>query len=168
MHGTDMGDPSSPTGAVALEQCEQIVGMFGSAGGLIYSIGFRTSLGRVYGPWGSTRGDPFSYPGVVYGFYGGEKWGSIAAIGAWVAILTPPPPPSPPLPASPPPPTRGMLKSPLFGASGDLTVEWDDGPSRDGQPCSNLYFDALMEEIIPNLFCASIQGRQAFSKHDCV
>jgi hypothetical protein len=133
MHGKDMGDHSSPAGALSLEKCEQLVGIFGASGSLLYSIGFNTSLGRVYGPWGTSRGESFAYPGIVYGFYGGEKWGCIGGIGAWVAPPGPPLVPPPSLAPSPPPlPTRGMSKSPLFGSSTGPFTSWDDGPSHAG------------------------------------
>jgi hypothetical protein len=135
MHGTDMGNASLPTASVNLERCEQLVGILGTSDSLVYSIGFNTSEGRVYGPWGSPLGKPFTYPGAVFGFFGAERWGCIAAIGVWVADLAtlfdslPPPSPVPP-----PPPTRGMSKSPVFGGNDGLNTPWDDGPSHEGSP----------------------------------
>jgi hypothetical protein len=134
MHGTDMGEPL-PAGAIQLEDCEHIVGIFGASESLVNSIAFNTSQGRVYGPWGSTNGDAFAYTGVVYGLFGGEKWGCIGAVGVWVALSPAPPrPPSPLSPLSPPLPTRGMSKSPLFGARSGVSTTWDDGPYHAGQP----------------------------------
>jgi hypothetical protein len=135
-----MGDPSPPAGALLLEQSEELLGIFGAGESLVHSIGFNTSRGRVYGPWGSIRGSPFAYAGVVYGIYGGEKWGCVGAIGVWVALLAPPSgPPSVTLPSPPPPPTRGTSKSPRFGASSGVDTVWDDGPSHGGKPCQSLH-----------------------------
>jgi hypothetical protein len=134
MHGTDMGDPSMPAGSVVLKDCEQIVTIYGTSASLVNAIGFNTSLGRVYGPWGTLKGATFAYPGAVYAFFGGEKCGCIGAIGAWVDPPGPPTqPPQPLSPSPPPPPTRGMSKSPLFGAGRGLNRVWDDGPSHTGK-----------------------------------
>jgi hypothetical protein len=152
MHGTDMGDNSLTAGAIQLDDCEQLSGIFGTSGSLVYSIGFNTSLGHVYGPWGSTQGQVFAYSGAIYGFFGGDKWGSIGALGAWVALSVPPVPPSPP--AHPPPPlaTRGMTKSPLFGGSGGVNTPWDDGPSHAGQ-APQVHDTIHMQECDISFYC---------------
>jgi hypothetical protein len=159
-HGTDMGEPRTPAGTVLLDPFEQVVGIIGTSESLVNSIGFNTSWGRAYGPWGSRTGSPFANPGTVYGFYGGNKWGCIGAIGTWVALVPPPSDPSSLMsPSPPPPPTRGTSKSPRFGSTAGFDTIWDDGPSHSGQPCPksctcHSYVSGFMTCISPTEHCA--------------
>jgi hypothetical protein len=121
--GLDYGNP--PTATVVLSPGEQITNVFGSAWWFIVSIGFTTSSGTVYGPWGDWNGgwSKFSLDGPVYGFYGGW-WGSdLSGIGIWTTNRTTTPPPTPNPGINP----RGMMRSRMFGGSLSTDSQWDDG-----------------------------------------
>jgi hypothetical protein len=63
---------------------ERFVNVFGTATGCsITSIGFKTTKGRTFGPWGSGFGGPFSVDGLVLGFYGALQKGAISGLGVW-------------------------------------------------------------------------------------
>ena len=107
------------------------------------SIGFRTSSGKQYGPYGqATLGTEWMHTGPIRGFYGALTYNIPRSLGFYVdATSTPPalpappsPPPSPP--ARPSPPNLGRIKSsvgagdPIGGAT---EVRWDDGPNYQGR-----------------------------------
>jgi hypothetical protein len=81
-HGNDYGE--QPSGTVLLAAAEQVNSIFGNADRYIRSIGFTTSSGAVFGPWGDTdAGRGYSISGPVYGLYGG-LWGDVlGSLGAW-------------------------------------------------------------------------------------
>jgi hypothetical protein len=124
--GNDFGEP--PAGTIVLVAGEQISSIFGNSDWGINSIGFSTSIGTVYGPWGGPRGSSYSVSGPVYGFYGG-LWGDVlGSFGIWT---TDPPQPPTPTPASNP---AGMMRSKMFGGSLPNDTLWDDGSSFAGNP----------------------------------
>jgi hypothetical protein len=108
-HGADYGEP--PLGTVVLGAGEQISSVFGTSEILIYSIGFTTSWGTVYGPWGGPTGYGFSIDGPVYGFYGGMANEILGSIGTWT---TDPLPAANPIPVPNP---DGMMRSKMFGGT---------------------------------------------------
>ncbi len=86
MHGTDNSTPSRPDGRVTLTNstAERVIRVLGTQiGSSITSIGFSTSRGRTFGPWGTGGGDPFSVDGQLLGFFGGLQDGNISGIGVW-------------------------------------------------------------------------------------
>lgn len=126
---------------------DPIVGVFGTYANegypgynrAITSIGFNMASGQQNGPYGTPYGNPFTFTGKAYGFFG-SGWNDaryITSIGVYTDPPTPPPapparPPPPPPPAngtSPPPAYNlGRIKSFLSGSAADGTY-WDDGPS---------------------------------------
>lgn len=94
----------------------------------IYSVGFRSSSGAQYGPYGGTTGTPFSYSPLL-GAWGTAFSGTrrLCTLGFWGTPSAPPPapplpvPPSPDLsqPSGPPPPqspAANRIQSPTFGS----------------------------------------------------
>ena len=55
---------------INLAERETIDFVSGTSGSIIYSLTLTTSLGRHYGPYGSTTGYPFGFSGPVLGFFG--------------------------------------------------------------------------------------------------
>ncbi len=101
-HGQVSG---TPAGNVVLSEQEQLTGMFGKAGPLISQLGFNSSRGTPYGPWGGgTSGFPFASGGPVVAIFGGTRAGCcpencLVALGVWMSnILAPPTVPAPPPP----------------------------------------------------------------------
>jgi hypothetical protein len=129
-------------GSFTLAPDEQIISVHGRSGVGLDSLGFTTSKGNIYGPWGGTGGGPYRINGPVCGFHGGRGNGGslLNAIGVWT-ISSPgsPPPPSKP----PPPPIPGMIQSPMFGGQSNLSSTWDDGASFAGHRPS----PALCEDV---------------------
>ncbi len=80
-HGNDYGE--APNVTIDFGTGEQITSIFGRAGRSINSIGFTTSTGTVYGPWGGREGDAFSIPGPVYGLHGGLQNDVLGSLGTW-------------------------------------------------------------------------------------
>jgi hypothetical protein len=80
-HGRVLGSPQS--GVVTLRQDEQLVGMAGDAVRQVRQLVLRSRL-ETYGPWGdnSTSSMVMVY-GAIVGFFGCNKNGYIAGIGAW-------------------------------------------------------------------------------------
>ncbi len=126
-HGADFGEP--PLGTVVLGAGEQIISIFGTSEVLIYSIGFTTSWGAVYGPWGGSTGYGFSIDGPVYGLYGGMANEIFGSIGIWTSDPLPEPSPTP----APNPP--GLMRSKMFGGSSLTDSRWDDGSQYPGNAC---------------------------------
>ncbi len=124
-HGADFGDP--PTGTVVLAVGEEITSIFGHTGYGIHSMGFTTSLGAIYGPWGQLENDEYLIAGPVYGFFGG-MWGDIlTSFGIWTTdprATTLRPAPNPP----------GMMRSIMYGGSSLPENQWDDGSTMIGNP----------------------------------
>ncbi len=117
-HGKDFGEP--PTATVVLSAGEELTSIYGTNNFCIRTLGFTTSWGSVYGPWGESPGPlSFSLTGPIYGVYGGMADDIFGSIGIW----TTDPPPSPaPIPAPNP---VGMRRSKMFG--GSAISQWDDG-----------------------------------------
>jgi hypothetical protein len=90
-------------------------------------MGFTTSSGEIFGPWGELDNDEYSIAGPVYGFYG-AMWGDVlTSIGIWTSD----PPPSPSLsPALNPP---GMMRSIMYGDTSPGENQWDDGSTLTGR-----------------------------------
>jgi hypothetical protein len=126
-HGYDFDE--RPVGTVVLADGEDLTSIFGQSDALIRCIGFTTSSGAIYGPWGDrTRGIAFSFDGPVYGLYGG-LWGDVlSAFGTWTTDSPPPPSPTP----VPNPP--GLIRSKMFGGSSLTDNQWDDGTTFAGKP----------------------------------
>ncbi len=119
-HGNDFGQ--NPAGTVVFAAGEEITSIFGDAGSLINSIGFKTSWGAVYGPWGGGGGVPYLVDGPVYGFYGGVVGDVVSAFGIWTTDSPSAPPPPAPNPT-------GMVRSKMFGTSSATDGAWDDHPT---------------------------------------
>ncbi len=133
-HGADFGQ--APVGTFTLSADEQIVAVDGASGLYIDRIGFFTSKGNRYGPYGSPGDINFRLGGPVYGFYGGyDGTPFVSGIGIWT-LPSPTPPPSPSSP--PPPPVPGRSQLPVFSGHGDLSSTWDDGALFTGQ-CTSAY-----------------------------
>lgn len=99
-----IGNPESrpqPDYTVVLGAGEQLVGAFGGTGQGTY-IGFYTSTGQQYGPYGRVQGTPFTFWGPIYGI---SVSYTASALQSWTFWTDPPsPPPPPPSPAPPPSP----------------------------------------------------------------
>ncbi len=118
-HGNDLGVP--PAATVVLSPGEDITSIFGNSGWFIRSLGFTTSWGTVYGPWGDPSETAFSIPGPVFGFYGAH-WGNIfSSFGIWTTD-----PPSVPGP-TPAPNPAGVFRSKMFGGLSVNDTRWDHG-----------------------------------------
>jgi hypothetical protein len=126
-NGFDFGE--SPSGTLTLAIDEQIITVFGRAGGNLDSIGFITDKGNTYGPWGGPGGYPYSQEGTVVGFHGGLDDAPLTSIGTWVVPF----PPTVSSASPPPPPVIGRIQSPAFGSQSNLSVAWDDGASSTGR-----------------------------------
>eukprot|EP00884_Botryococcus_braunii_P004202 jgi/Botrbrau1/13783/Bobra.0056s0034.1 len=129
MHGSNLGRPDRPDGIINLAPGEQLVRIFGHAGEAIDAMGFLSSTGTQYGPWGGGGGSPWFFDGIISGFYGWNVsgngvWGTLGGVGVWAIPISLQPP------GPPPPPAVGRSKSPLYG-SGPGT-SFDDGPSFSG------------------------------------
>jgi hypothetical protein len=128
--GDDCGQ--NPVGSFTLSADEQIIVVSGGAGYNIDRIGFTTSKGNTYGPWGGTGGSAFRLEGPVYGFYGGiNHWGqyyALGGVGTWTD-----PTPTPAAPSSPPSPPILDMRSPVFGSQNSLSLTWDDRAAFPGQ-----------------------------------
>lgn len=111
----------------------------------IYSVGFRTSSGAQYGPYGSVYGNQFAFSPVL-GAWGTAFSGTrrLCTLGFWGTPSAPPPapplafPPSPVLsqPSGPPPPlgpAANRIQSPTFGSPSG----WQ---SDDGQYFRGMHF----------------------------
>ncbi len=128
-----------PAGNIVLDAQEQLVGMFGKAGPSISQLGFKSSYGISYGPWGGAMGgSSFASGGPVVAFFGAMRADSccpqdcLGALGVWISNV--PAPPQLPAPPPPPPPARGMFQSQLFGGNQDFAYsDWDDGPLYPGR-----------------------------------
>jgi hypothetical protein len=127
-HGVDLG--KSPTATVLLDDGEQISSIFGTVDLLIRSIGFATTSGAIYGPWGKTDGSVFSINGPVYGFYGGLWDDVLGKLGIWTTD-----PPIVPTPTPSPNPS-GVMRSRMFGGASFIDSRWDDGANFAGKPHS--------------------------------
>ena len=57
-------------GIITLAKGESIDFVSGTSGTIINSLTLTTSLGRRYGPYGSSAGYPFGFSGPVIGFFG--------------------------------------------------------------------------------------------------
>jgi hypothetical protein len=122
MHGTDNGFPARPDGRVTISNstAERVIRVFGTqTGSTITSIGFSTTRGRTFGPWGTGGGDPFSVDGQLLGFFGGLQDGAVSGIGVWytpdVASTVP----------------TNMEMSPAYGNLVNVWT-WDDTPDLGG------------------------------------
>jgi hypothetical protein len=122
-HGDDCGAP--PLANFTLSSDEQITVVNVRTGDFIDSIGFVTSKGNTYGPYGGGGGGPTRLEGRVHAFYGGifRLFGCpiLSSIGIWTD-----PPPTPAAPTSPSPPPVLDVKSALFGRQSALPTTWDD------------------------------------------
>jgi hypothetical protein len=126
MHGSDGGRPDNPDGSFTLAPGEQLVRIFGHSGALIDAMGFKSSKGIQYGPWGGGGGGPYFYDGVITGFFGATNtgWGDVLGqIGIWFT-------PYAPAGMPPPPPVPGRSSSPLFGTGPGN--QFDDGAAFSG------------------------------------
>eukprot|EP00884_Botryococcus_braunii_P004895 jgi/Botrbrau1/14406/Bobra.0014s0053.1 len=108
-HGTLVGNLSS----ISLAPGEVIINVTGYHGEYIFGLTFGTSGGKIHGPYGGSGGSAFTWPGPVFGFFGGEVrffWQTIIkALGFWtLASLVPPSPP----PQFPSPPEKPIPPSP--------------------------------------------------------
>jgi hypothetical protein len=86
MHGSDNGFPRRPDGDVPFLNGNTFRGirMFGTAtDSRVTSIGFQTTKGRTYGPWGGGGGGTFSVEGNVLSFFGALQNRSVSGIGLW-------------------------------------------------------------------------------------
>jgi Jacalin-like lectin domain len=126
---------------------EQIAGVSGLASDVIYSLTFKTSLGKTYGPTGGNAGTAFTFTGPVFGFFGTIANGCVAGLGFWTLAtsippppLSPPPPvpPPPPLARQPPPPLRPRPPPPRLPAS---VLACQGGEQVDCSNCNSLCFD---------------------------
>eukprot|EP00884_Botryococcus_braunii_P000120 jgi/Botrbrau1/10108/Bobra.20_2s0015.1 len=112
MHGSNVNRPNAPDGTLQLASGESIVQVFGRSGVLIDSIGFKTTAGRTLGPLGGPGGgSQWQVNGIAVGFFGGDYWGTTAAIGVYTTIA-----------GRAKYPTYFGLKPGDYGSTG-----WDDG-----------------------------------------
>jgi hypothetical protein len=140
-------EATTPDISIFLPPGGLIVGVFGRISTTLASIGFWTSDGTQYGPYGSAdEGDFFAFTGQVYSFFGSvsERYKQVTGLGFWTDAPAPPPaptllppPPAPPLdapspPARPPLPNLGRIRTYVYGNLGDENAFWDDGPSYTG------------------------------------
>jgi hypothetical protein len=114
---------------------EQIISVFGTANGSsITSLGFKTSTGGTYAPWGPGQGDPFAVDGLILGFFGALEDGAISGLGVWYTPTTTFKPGQLPL---------RMNYLEMSAAFGDMSsvATWDDStPDMGGAPmCSRLH-----------------------------
>jgi hypothetical protein len=111
------GGRSNSDGSVQLARGEVIVGMFGTVSGYLNSIGFKTSSGNTFGPFGGTDGSQFQVFGVPIGFFGGTRNNIMGAIGFYSFQGS-----------------RAQYTQ-LWGLNvGDYgSVAWDDGPGQAGR-----------------------------------
>jgi hypothetical protein len=126
MHGSDYDAPARSDKTWSMRPAEEwLTGMFGTIrGSSITSIAFKTSKARMYGPIGSGGGQPFSFEGLLLGFYGALDSGSLSGIGAWytpTATFTPGPIMFP----------RSLERSPAYGNLTNVWT-WDDVPDTSG------------------------------------
>jgi hypothetical protein len=122
MHGNNVDVPNRPDWIIALNATdEKLVSVFGTANAIsITSIGFTTSKGRAFGPFGTGDGAPFRVDGQVLGFFGAlNNNGDISGIGVWYAPAV-----APILPAS-------LTMSPAYGNLVNVWT-WDDTPNLGG------------------------------------
>jgi hypothetical protein len=111
MHGGDVGRPDFADLVLVLAPGEQIWQVFGTGVVFIESIGFVTTLGRTLGPVGSGNNGPWTVYGITTGFFGGDLWGTVGAIGVYTNVS-----------GRAPYPTSLGLSVGDYGATG-----WDDG-----------------------------------------
>jgi hypothetical protein len=142
MHGTNNGFPSRPDVfvppiSILVEQITKVVGS--ASGNSITSIGFRTSRGTTYGPWGVGGGEPFEIDGLLVGLFGALEDGEISGIGVWytpTVTFTP-----------------GINPFPMFlemsPAVGDLTNvwTWDDTPDMSGAHIPHHLHSKWLEKL---------------------
>jgi hypothetical protein len=122
MRGSDDGLPSRPDFRVTIRNtsAEQFNRVFGTVtGSTITSIGFRTTRGVTYGPFGLGYGEPFSVEGLVLGFFGALDNGAISGFGVWYMAMGGPNPWPVPLPFT------FLEMSPAFGNVSNAAM-WDD------------------------------------------
>jgi hypothetical protein len=143
-----VGVAEVPDVDLVLQPGETIVGALGSASGdccdqRVVCLGFWSSLGRQYGPYGGDLSDAsvFTFLGNIYGFFGGlSPYNNyVSGIGFWTDAPSPPPappfrppPPLPPSSNSPSPPpvyNSGRVQGPTLGDFSSYTTYWDDGPN---------------------------------------
>jgi hypothetical protein len=68
---------------------EHIIRVFGTvSGNSITSIGFRSTKGFIYGPYGPGSGEPFTVDGLVLGFFGALNNRVLSGIGVWYTPMT--------------------------------------------------------------------------------
>jgi hypothetical protein len=77
------GEARGADGSRILVDGEVVTQVFGGAGVLLNRIGFRTSMGRIAGPWGGSGGSNSTLNGVVVGFHGAILFDSVASIGVY-------------------------------------------------------------------------------------
>lgn len=115
--GNMRGLPDNPDQQLSLYPGEYVTEVFGSTRDTVSSLGFKTSQGRVIGPWGSSEGTPFAVAGQATGFYGGLAAGDLVCIGLYTQQSAR---------------VQGPLKgAPLWSAG---VTTWDDGPGFTGAP----------------------------------
>jgi hypothetical protein len=144
IHGTAGYDLlSPPVEIISISPGEQITGVNGTSDYYrLTSLAFRTSSGRILGPYASISGSGWVFRGVVYSFFGATTSANqvvgLANLGFWYPA--PPPPPAPP--ARPPPPAAprpsgppawnlGRVQTYVYGYTGQVT--FNDGPSYTGE-----------------------------------
>jgi hypothetical protein len=147
LRGWTTSRDATPDYVISLQPGERISGAFGRMSERLEAIGFWTSAGRQYGPYGGTGGGSFAFNGPVYAMFGFSIWNyqSFTGIGFWTDVPPPPPrlpasaspPPSPPVtgpspPARLPPPNLGRIESALYGQVGDGAF-WNDGATYSGE-----------------------------------
>jgi hypothetical protein len=136
MHGTDYDEPSRPEKSLVIQPTDEwVTSMFGTArgsgnGSSITSIGFTTSRGRIFGPFGAGSGNPFSVFGLLLGLYGALDNKYLSGIGAW---YTPVATSIPGVVMFP----RSLDRSPAYGNLNNAWT-WDDAPDNSGVPPPSL------------------------------
>lgn len=123
----------NPTGSITLAPGETITAIFGGSGAIVDRVGFRTSFGRTFGPWGGTGGGIFDLSVPVVGFYGGRYNSAVSALGIYTIG---------PIPAITRPPS--LVKSTMVGGDGaPKDRPWDDNPGFEGGPAPPPNFLSL-------------------------
>jgi Jacalin-like lectin domain len=87
--GTANNRLSKPDVRLTLTSGEVLTSVFGTADGIVSSLGFQSNLGNVYGPWGAPYGQTFEYAAGnnVNGFFGVNKNGSLAGLGVYMTSV---------------------------------------------------------------------------------
>ncbi len=73
---------------IDVDNDEKIIGIFGTSGSMVDSIGFATNFGNIFGPYGGKGGTAFTVNNcVLRGLFGREK-SMIDSLGFYCSTVT--------------------------------------------------------------------------------